>query len=285
MIARLWFLCCALASALVVVSALPGSAQPRPLRTEDPESIGAGKIAVQVGIDYLRNQSFPVSGLRGHLANVPNLGLRFGFGDVAEFQIEHASRQHLRVTERSPAPRSADLNFTGSTTSDFDDLVIGAKARMLSETSRRPSIGFYFSTRLPNANSRNGLGPNTLAFHNSVLIGKSFGRVRVVGNTGLGILGDPTSGTRQNDVVLYGLSLTSDLTDAIQAVFEINGHLNRRIRNVPPGTSTSGFGLSGIRYRRSAVQFDASVVFGLHDRDATIGLTTGITLILSGFAD
>ncbi len=270
------------ASASIVVLAVPVMAQPRPLRTEDPESIGAGKIAVHMGVDYLRDQSFPVSGLRGHHTNVPNIGLRFGYGE-AEFQVEHASRQHLRVTERFPAPLSADVTFDGDSTSDFEDLVVGAKVRILSETAKRPSIGFHLATRLPNANTRSGLGPNTLAFHNSVLIGKSFGLVRVVGNAGLGIFGDPTSGTRQNDVVLYGFSVSGNLPWSIQAVGEVNGYLNRRTRNVPPGTSTSGFGRTGIRYRRGALQFDGAVVFGLQDRDGTVGLTTGVTVIFPGF--
>ncbi len=279
-----WGATCLWATIATVGLAAPVASQPRPLRTEDPESIGAGKIALQMGVDYLRDQSFPVSGLRGHYTNVPNIGLRFGYGE-AEFHVEHASRQHLRVTERFPGALSADLTFDGSTTSDFDDLVVGAKVRILSETDRRPAIGFHLSTRLPNANTRSGLGPNTLAFNNSVLVGKSFGLVRVVGNAGLGIWGDPTSGTRQNDVVLYGLSVTGNLPGALQVVGEVNGHLNRRTRNVPPGTSTSGFARTGIRYRRGALQFDGAVVFGLHDRDATIGLSSGLTLILPGFGD
>ena len=269
---------------LMTALAVSVAAQPRPLRTEDPESIGDGKIALQFGVDYLRDHTFPVSGLRGHLTNAPSIGLRFGYGE-AEFQVEHASRQYLRVTERLPAPLSGDVDISGDSASDFDDLVVGAKVRILSETPSRPSIGFYLSTRLPNANTRNGLGPNTLAFHNSILLGKSFGPVRVVGNAGLGIFGDPTEGTRQNDVVLYGFSVTADLPLpwAMQAVGEVNGHLNRRTRNVPPGTSTSGFGRTGIRYRRGPAQFDAAVLFGLQDRDAAIGLTTGVTLILPGF--
>lgn len=267
---------------LVTVLAAPVIAQQRPLRTEDPESIGEGKIAIQFGVDYLRDHSFPVSGLRGHLTNAPSIGLRFGYG-AAEFKVEHASRQYLRITERASAPLSGDVDIRGDSSSDFDDLVVGAKVRILSETESRPSIGFHVSTRLPNANTRSGLGPNTLAFHNSVLLGKSFGLVRVVGNAGLGIFGDPMEGTRQNDVVLYGLSVTAALPWALQAVGEINGYLNRRTRNIPAGTTTSGFGRTGIRYSRGSVQFDTAVLFGLQERDAPIGLTAGITLILPGF--
>lgn len=267
---------------LLAVLAAAATAQPRPLRTEDPESIGAGLIAVQVGIDYRRDLTFPVSGLRGHHTNVPSLGFRFGYG-VTELQLEHLSRQHLRIVERRPAPLSAAVTATGATTLDFDDMVVGAKVRMLSETASRPSLGMHFATRLPNANTRSGLGPNTMAFHNSVLVGKTVGRVRVVGNIGLGILGDPTHGTRQNDVLLYGLSVTHTVSEAWQVVGEVNGFRNTRPRNVPPGTSTTGYGRAGLRYRRGDVQLDGAVLFGLQDRDAAIGVTTGLTLLLPGF--
>ena len=79
----------------------PAVAQQRPLKTQDPDPIGEGRILVEMGGMYLREQSFPVSGLRGHSTNAPSLGLRFGVGGVAELQVTHASYQHLTVTERS----------------------------------------------------------------------------------------------------------------------------------------------------------------------------------------
>ena len=57
-----------------------------------------------------------------------------------------------------------------------------------------------------------------------------------------------------------------------------------------PGTYRQGpphpdLRCTGMRYRRGALQFDGAVVFGLHARDATIGLSTGLTVILPGFGD
>ena len=73
-----WGATCLCATIVTVVQAAPAAAQPRPLRTEDSGIDRGRKIAVQMGVDYLRDQSFPVSGLRGHYTNVPNIGLRFG---------------------------------------------------------------------------------------------------------------------------------------------------------------------------------------------------------------
>ena len=40
-------------------------AQQRPLITEDPETIGAGRVLVEAGVDYARDAEFPASGLEG----------------------------------------------------------------------------------------------------------------------------------------------------------------------------------------------------------------------------
>jgi hypothetical protein len=37
-------------------------AQQRPLTTEDPEPIGAGRLLVEAGFDYARAATFPASG-------------------------------------------------------------------------------------------------------------------------------------------------------------------------------------------------------------------------------
>ena len=58
------------------------AAQQRPLVTEDPETIGAGRVLVEFGVDHTRDQHFPVSGLTGDLWTVPNIGFSFGGSSV-----------------------------------------------------------------------------------------------------------------------------------------------------------------------------------------------------------
>ena len=261
----------------------PAVAQQRPLETQDPDPIGEGKILVEMGGMYLREQSFPVSGLRGHYTNAPSLGLRFGVGGVAELQVTHISYQHLTVTERFDAPRDHVLMFDGNSTSSFDDLVVGAKIRLLGERSNRPSLGMHFSTRVPNASDESGLGKDTMDFRNSVLVGKTMGPVRTVLNVGLGILGDPTNGVRQNDVLLYGLSVVGRVADSLEVVAEVNGHRNTSSGKVPPGTDSTAFARGGLRYLRGNVRIDGAIVWGLYELDATIGGTIGISFLFDGW--
>ena len=42
-------------------------AQQRPMVTEDPEPIGAGRILIEGGVDFAHDQQYPVSGLKGNL--------------------------------------------------------------------------------------------------------------------------------------------------------------------------------------------------------------------------
>ena len=68
--------------------AAPAVAQQRPLQTEDPETIGAGRVLIEAGLDYNRDVYFPVSGLRGNHLTLPAFGTSLGVGSIAEIQID-----------------------------------------------------------------------------------------------------------------------------------------------------------------------------------------------------
>ncbi len=271
-----------LAASLLTLVSAPSLAQQRPLVTEDPESVGSGLVLVEGGFDYVRDQQYPVSGLEGHRFKAPTLGLSVGVSSIAEIQIDGVSYQQLSVANRAEAPLSRFVKINGDTTSDMDDIVIGAKTRLLSETGRRPAIGLRFATRLPNAGNESGLGLDTFDFINTLLVGKTVGAVRVIGNIGLGILSDPTRGDRQNDVVVYGLSLARAMNEAVEIVGEVNGHANTRRGDPPPGTDSTSYMRAGLRYTRGSVRFDGALITGLTSRDATVGLSVGFTWVFQG---
>ncbi len=272
-----------LAGLIVVLAARGATAQQRPLVTEDPETIGAGRLLVEAGFDYAREQVFTVSGLTGHLLRVPLVGASVGLSSIAEVQVDFGLHDRLNVLSRRSAPLSGMLDFEGNTTSDVDDLVIGTKIRLAPETPGRPAFGFRFATRLPNASNESGLGLDTTDFFASLLAGKTVQSVRVVGNVGLGILGDPTRGDRQNDVITYGLSFARALSPAAEVVGEINGRLDTREGEPPPGTENRGMMRLGVRYTRGAGRIDAGVLVGLTTRDPSIGVTAGYTHVFNAF--
>lgn len=266
----------------IVVTPVIGEGQQRPLVTEDPESVGSGLVLLEGGFDYFRDQPYPVSGLYGHRLRYPTLGVSIGVSSIAEVQIDGISYQRLKIVDRGPAPLSSLVNVIGNSASDMSDLVIGAKVRLLAETDGRPSFALRFATKLPNAGNESGLGLDTFDFHNTLLAAKTIRSVRVVGNVGLGILSDPTRGDRQNDVVLYGVSVARAMTEAIQVVAEINGWANTRRGSAPPGTDSSGFIRVGARYTRGSVRFDGALVRGVTSLDAKLGATAGFTWVFRG---
>jgi hypothetical protein len=258
-------------------------AQQRPLVTEDPETIGAGRVLLEGGVEYDHDAIYPVSGLTGNLLRVPQFGISVGVSSIAEVQIDQASFSRLEITSRRPAPLSGLMNATGSTTTDSDDLLIGMKIRIAPEGTTRPAFGFRFATKLPNANNESGLGLDTTDFFASILAGKTVQSVRVVGNIGFAILGDPTNGNRQNDVITYGVSLARAVTNAAEVVGEVNGRANTRSGGPLPGTESRSIVRLGVRYTTGGWRGDAAVLVGATNNDPGIGVTAGFTYAFTAF--
>jgi len=259
------------------------SAQQRPLTTEDPESIGAGRVLIEAGVDYEHDVEYTVSGLSGNLTRLPALGISVGVSSIAEVQIDGGFYNHLAITSTKPAPLSSLLTVTGDSTHDVSDFVIGMKIRVVAEGDSRPAFGVRFATKLPNARNETGLGLDTTDFYASLLVAKTMRSVRLAGNIGSGILGDPTNGQRQNDVLTYGLSLARAVTQAAEIVGEVNGRVNLRGEGPLPGSESRGLLRFGGRFTRGPVRWDAAVLFGLTEIDPSIGFTAGITYVFNAF--
>jgi hypothetical protein len=280
-----WRMCVAAIAAFVLIgSARSAGAQQRPLLTEDPEPIGAGRVLIEGGLDVAHDQHYPASGLEGNLVRFPTIGLSFGLSSIAELQIDGALYNHLGISARYPAaPLASLVTATGDTTSDVDDIVIATKIRLAAETPQRPAVGLRFATKLPNASNESGLGLDTTDFYASLLGAKTVQSVRVVANLGVGILSDPTVGNRQNDVLTYGVSLARAMTQEVELVGEINGRVSTRGGDPFPGTESRGLLKFGGRYTRGTIRFDAGVFLGLTSSDPTIGLTLGATYVFNAF--
>ena len=273
-----------LSAAFILLFASVAAGQQRPLLTEDPETIGAGRALVEAGFDYARDVEYPVSGLEGHRLRFPLIGVSFGISSIAEVQIDGGLYNRLAIRERNVAPLSSMVTADGESTSSVEDIVIGTKIRLLTEAEVRPAIGFRFATKLPNASNESGLGLDTTDFFASFLMGKTVQSVRVVFNGGLGILGDPTRGDRQNDVLTYGLSFARAVSNAAELVGEFNGRVDVREGEPPPGTDSSSIFRVGARYTIGGWRGDAALLFGLTRNDPAFGVGAGFTYVFNAFS-
>jgi hypothetical protein len=266
------------------VLARPALAQSRPLVTEDPETVPAGNLLLEAGVDYARDVSYPASGLRGNLWRIGTFGLSIGVSSVAEVQIDGGLMNSLAIVEQDPfAPLAGMLDITGDSTQDIEDITIGTKVRFVSETSARPAFAIRFWTKLPNAGNESGLGLDTTDFHFGLSVGKTVQSVRLVGNVGFGILADPVRGDRQNDVLDYGFSVARAVHQGVEIVGEINGRQNTRSGEPPVGTESRSIMRAGARFTQGPVRIDGALAIGITERDPTWGFTAGMTWVFRGF--
>jgi hypothetical protein len=263
-------------------TASPTSAQQRPNITEDPETVGSGRLLVETGMDYERDAKFPLSGLSGNLFSLPNIGFSVGVSSIAELQIDGGLYQTLSIMERVRAPLTPVLDIQGDETSSIRDFHIGAKVRVVGERPGRPALGFRFSTRLPNTSNESGLGRDTTDFTTSFLIGKTVQSVRIVGNAGFLILENALQAAEQDDLFTYGLSLARAVTQGFEVVGEVNGRANFA-ETIAVGSEDRGLVRVGARYTRGAVRVDGGFMLGLSPRDPDWGITAGFTWVVEAF--
>jgi hypothetical protein len=273
----------ACASLAFLALAYPAAAQQRPLVTQDPEPIGAGRILIEGGIDYSSAQQYPVSGLQGNLWRIPTIGVSIGISSVAEFQVDGGFFDRLTITGRGLAPLSGLLTVTGNTTHDVEDFVVATKIRLLPESPKHPALALRVATKLPNGSNEHGITLDTTDFHAALLGAKTVQSVRIVGNLGIGVLSAPSVIGGQNNVLTYGASFARAITDHAEFVGEINGRWSMRNAGPFPGTETRSVLDLGGRYTRGSLRLDAGLLFGLTTIDPTIGFTTGFTYVFNAF--
>jgi hypothetical protein len=262
---------------------LPAFAQQRPLVTEDVEPVKPGAVRFEAGFDFLQEKDYPVSGLNGDLARLGLVSLTFGLASNVEAEIGGAIRNRLKINRQFRAS-SVPLQFdpTGSSTSDTGDFYLATKIKLRSETRRAPGLGFRFGVELPNSNQSRGIGLNQTNFFATVLVAKSLGKARLIGNLGLGILSAPVDASgnispfTQNDVALFGLAGTYQFNSRFALVSEVNGRYSAR-RNAPLGTESDGAARLGVRIRAGGLYWDIAGIRGLYPRSESSGVTFGVT--------
>ena len=79
--------------------------QQRPLITEDVDIVPQGSIRVGVGVDFLQNAKFPLSGLRGDLTRVGVIEVNAGFAPNVQIELEGTVQNFLSINSaHRPAP-------------------------------------------------------------------------------------------------------------------------------------------------------------------------------------
>jgi hypothetical protein len=269
--------------ALCVIVSGNAHAQQRPLVTEDPETIGSGRVLLEGGFSLDSEQANFVNGLEGDIARLASFGASVGIGATAEVQIDGGLRQRLTVTERLPnAPlETITLLLPGDRSSSMEDLIVATKIRLASETASRPALGIRFGTKLPTAAPNKGIGLGTTDFFASFLVAKTVQSVRTVGNVGVIVLGNPVTPGDTATTLGFGLSVARAVTNAFELVGELNGRLTPFEKIVPRGLESRGVLRFAGRYTYRMLRLDLGVLAGITDRDPSFGISGGATYVIT----
>jgi hypothetical protein len=252
--------------------------QQRPLRTDDAEILQTGRIRLELGVEFLQGQRYSLSGLEGNLNRLGVAGIHIGVGEFAEFQISGVVQDYLSISERTePVIPPA---FTGDSTSDFGDLVLGTKLKLAGEKGRRPAMAFKFAVQLPNASLDSGLGTNQTEFFASLLFKKRFGGSQILADVGFAILGSPVHAGSQTDPLTYGVAAVVPLRHRLNVVAEVNGRQGPSGRT---GNENKSQARTGIQFWTGRLRWDVGGVAGLTRYDPKSGIVAGITYEFQGF--
>ena len=271
----------ALALPLALFCAASARAQQRPLVTEDVDIIPPGSVRLEVGIDFMQDAKFPLSGLRGDLTRVGVVGVNVGLSPNVEFQLEGVLQNFVSINSRAANPAiPLEIAPGANSTNDTGDFRLSTKIKLRNETRRTPALGFKFGVELPNSNEARGIGTNQTNAFGLLLVGKKFGgedRLNLFGNLGLGIFAAPTRAFTQNDMLLYGLGGIFRLISQINLAGEINGRANTRSGSAPLGTEPLSEARLGVQVKASGLRFDFAGIKGLTDFSPCSGVTFGVT--------
>jgi hypothetical protein len=277
-------LCAALAAGAILWNANSAAAQSRPLVTEDPETVPAGYILLEAGVDFQNTAIYPATGLTGNLLRLGTFGVSFGLGSMVEIQVDGGLADRLTIkTFDTTAPLAFRYAGNLTSTSSFEDFVIGGKVRFVTETEQRPAVAVRFSTRLPMVGTANGLGTGTSDFTVGLAAAKTVQSIRIAANLGLGILGDPVEGDRRNVVITYGGSVARAVMPDVELVAELNGRQDTGTDPPPPGTESRLVARVGGRLTRGPVRVDAALLLGVTSHDPSWGVSFGATWVFKAF--
>jgi hypothetical protein len=236
-------------------------AQTRPLQTEEATTAPRGTSVLEIGAEAIRNEPNFVTGrLRDRWAG-PILRFVYSPSDNVEMDVEWTARVGQR----------ADPDF--GSVSDWGDVGLRAKLRLMDEGDARPAIGARFGVLLPETSFGNGLGPNALRMSVQLLATKTIGATTLSGNAGLALHDEVYRPHEQRDFLAYGLAAEVRLRPRLAVVAEWAGLAGSGM----PGADAHSELRAGVRLGAGDWRADGALRRGLDDADGTWGLTAGVS--------
>jgi Putative MetA-pathway of phenol degradation len=227
-------------TALLAAFAAPALAQTRPLLTEEATTAPAGRIVLEAGADAIRAEPNFLTGRTRDRYDLPVLRLVFSPAGNVEMDVEWVGR----VIARN------DPDF--GNVSDFGDVTLRAKWRLVDEAPGRPALAARFGVTLPETSFGNGLGPNTLRMAAQLLVSKTAGGLTLHANAGLEPFDEVLRPHEQRDFLVYGLAVAHELTRGAEVVAEVAGRRGKGAPGAEERAEARGSAAAGCGWTPSA---------------------------------
>ena len=263
---------CVAAAALALTAATAASAQAqnRPLLTEPAATARAGTLVFETGLDAIASEPSYLTGVERNRWEGPLLRLVYSPADSVELDLEWVARVGVW--------NEAGREVQGS---DWGDVSLRAKWRIVAGGQGRPTLGARFGVMLPQTEFEDeqfrplGLGPNTLRAFAEALVSQPLGRLRLDLNAGLLLHDEVLRPHEQRDFFAYGIALEWTARPAVSLVAEWAG----RTGDGMPGAQQRAEARAGLRLGSGRLRGDAAVRRGLYAADGGWGLTLGLTWV------
>ncbi len=255
-------------SVVLVLAAAGSPAQDRPLLTEPALTAPAGTLVFETGIDAIASEPSYITGIERHRWEGPSLRLVYSPAGKVELDLEWVARVGVW--------HEPGREVQGS---DWGDVSVRAKWRIVSGRPGRPTLGARFGVVLPQTEFEDeqfrplGLGPNTLRAFAEALMSQTIGSgLRVDANAGLLLHDEVLRLHEQRDFFVYGLALEWAAQPGLKLVAEAAG----RLGDGHPGAEQRSEARLGLRLGRGRLRWDAALRRGLGAADGSWGVTLGL---------
>jgi hypothetical protein len=257
-------------TAIVLPALLAGGlagAQTRPLQTEEAATGPAGQIVFETGFEAIASEPSYLTGTKRTRWDGPLLRLVYSPAANVELDLEWVAA--VGVLSAGSERR----------VSEFGDVTLRTKLRVLEGKERRPTVAARFGVILPQTSYEDkqfrplGLGPNTIRAYIEALLTQPVGSVELDVNAGLFIHDEVLELHNQIDFLSYGLAARWSVGSGWEILGEVAGRAGQGTAEVPERSEAR----IGVRFNRGRLRFDAAVRRGLIDEQGTWGGTLGLT--------
>lgn len=233
-----------------------------PLAGLDAQLLPKNKWELRVGTKYTQNRWFPFEGHNTHRKELwlPYLGLNIGVAENVELDMEYpyiyldSERIHSKW--------------------DSGDLSVRVKLNILHSPDKSTFFTLNLETKLPNGDYNNRFSTNEADFFAEGLLSKSWGKVKIFLNGGMGIIGKPNSCNSQDDILTFAGGLRYSFSPGFNLLWEISGWAISAYNNNYTTMTVGGQYLLDPHWR-----LDAGIHVGLNDESEDWGVSAGISYI------